>query len=228
MPPVTSVLGVIVARRGSKRLTDKNIKPFLGRPLVAWSIEQALAAKSLGEVVLSSDDQRVLALANDADGVEAQQRPDELAQDTTPIEDVLRHVVGQTEDNFSHIVLLQPTSPLRLSSDIEGALAAASASDAKSCISVCALSKPSAWLMRDLGEGRLHPASHGDETEEQGQIFFPNGAVFVIESQWLMEGNDFYSEPPAYYVMPAERSIDIDSAEDFALAEAVGAARLSN
>ena len=228
MPSVTSVLGVIVARRGSKRLVDKNIKPFLGRPLAAWTIEQALAAKSLSKVVLTSDDRRVIALVNDVNRIEAQLRPDELARDTTPIADVLRHVVSQTEANFSHLVLLQPTSPLRLSGDIDGALAAASASDAKSCISVCALSKPSAWLMHDLGEGRLHPVLHGDDTEKQGQIFFPNGAVFVIETQWLMAGNDFYSEPPAYFVMSAERSIDIDSSDDFALAEAVGAARLSN
>jgi len=216
-------LGVIVARRNSRRLPDKNVKPLRGKPLVVWTIEQALAAMSLTHIVLSSDDERVLALAGDMDGLEVKPRPDHLARDDTPSVDVLRHVIENEVDEFSHVVLLQPTSPLRLSADIDETVATALRTGAKSCISVCRLDKPAQWLMSDRGEGRLELAFPRDGNGAPVELYVPNGAVFVIETEWLMAGKDFYSAPPAYHVMPPERSIDIDDARDFALAEASGA-----
>ena len=217
------ILGVIVARRNSQRLPDKNVEPLHGKPLVVWAIEQALGATSLAHIVLSSDDERVLSLAGEFDGLEVKLRPDHLAHYETPIVDVLRHVIDAGGDGFSHVALLQPTSPLRVSADIDKTVELALRTDAKSCISVCQLGKPPSWLMTDRGEGRLSPAFEHEGEGVPAQIFVPNGAVFVIETQWLMAGNDFYTASPTYYVMPPERSIDIDEQHDIALAEAMGA-----
>lgn len=225
---MTRVLGVIVARRNSRRLPGKNVKPLMGKPLVLWTIEQALTAKSLDRIVLSSDDERVFALARGIDGIEAQPRPESLARDETPSADVLRHVIeviGEEGQTFSHVALLQPTTPLRTSADIDATVAAVLETDARSSISVAPLGKPAAWLMSDRGEGRLTPVFGPDDEDSEAALFVPNGAVFVIETGWLMAGNDFYAAPPAYHVMPAERSVDIDDAYDFVLAEAIGAGR---
>jgi N-acylneuraminate cytidylyltransferase len=225
---MTELLGIIVARRNSRRLPDKNIKLLCGKPLVVWTIEQALAAKSLAHVVLSSDDERALALAEGIDGLEAMSRPEHLARDETPSADVLRHVIEEIGKAFSHVVLLQPTSPLRVGADIDDTVAAGKRENAKSCISVCLLGKPAQWLMSDSGEGRLEPVFGNAENTAPADLYVPNGAVFVIETEWLMAGNDFYSAPPAYHVMPPERSVDIDEIQDFALAEALGAVQLSH
>ena len=221
------ILGIIVARRNSRRLPDKNVKPLGGKPLVVWTIEQALGAVSLAQIVLSSDDERVLALADTYDGLDTQPRPEHLARDETPSADVLRHVIEEGEGGFSHVVLLQPTSPFRVSGDIDKTVELALQTGAKSCISVCPFGKPAGWLMTDRGEGRLSPAFDQRDKDGPAELFIPNGAVFVIETQWLMAGNDFYTAPPAYHVMPPERSIDIDEARDFERAEAMAAALLS-
>ena len=107
----------------------------MGKPLVLWTIEQALTAKSLDRIVLSSDDERVFALARGIDGIEAQPRPESLARDETPSADVLRHVIeviGEEGQTFSHVALLQPTTPLRTSADIDATVAAVLETDARS------------------------------------------------------------------------------------------------
>ena len=191
-------------------------------------MEQARAAAGLDRIVVSSDDERVLELARRYDDVVAMVRPDALARDDTPSADVLRHALGKIEDPFDLIVLLQPTSPLRLAQDIDDALVIARQSDAASCISVAPASGPGRWLMRDDGSGRLISASASGGSLDQTGLLVPNGAVFVIDADWLMAGNDFYSAPPAYHLMPPERSIDIDELDDFVLAEALGATLLPN
>jgi CMP-N,N'-diacetyllegionaminic acid synthase len=116
MPQELKVLAIIPARKGSKRLPGKNTMMFRGKPLVQWSIEQAKEAKYVSQVVVTSDDDKVLELAirNHCDAIV---RPFQLAADATPMNVVVEHVLSLYTCDY--VVLLQPTSPLRWCLDID-------------------------------------------------------------------------------------------------------------
>lgn len=219
-----SVLGVITARGGSKGLPRKNLLSFRGAPLIAWTIGAAQAAKGIDRLVLSSDDPEIIETAR-ALGCEAPfQRAFELAGDTAASVDVVLDAADRVPGH-DIVVLLQPTSPLRMAGDIEATLALMGESGASSAVSVSeAPCHPYLIFQRDAG-GRLSPfvekpADISWRRQDLPSAYRINGAVYAADVAWLRAGRSFFrAGETVAYEMPAERSVDIDTLEDFRAAE---------
>jgi len=214
-----TVLGVIPARGGSKRLPGKNLLPVAGRPMIAWTVAAARGSKYLDRLIVSTDDPRIADAARGL-GVEVPfLRPAELSSDTATSEDVLIHALDSVGGDFALAVLLQPTSPLCRTEDIDAALETCVAAEAPACVSVHVPAKPLAWLMTKNGAGCLRRAFAPDQVPEPA--YMPNGAIFIIDVAAFRRDRTLYPANAVPYVMPAERSIDVDTEADLAAAEAL-------
>ena len=212
------VLALIPARGGSKGLPGKNILPVGGRPLLAWSVDAARAARSVDRVVLSSDDDAIMAAAR-ACGCEVPfVRPAALASDNATTIDVVMHALDALPD-YDVIVLLQPTSPLRTAADIDAACERLASSGAPACVSVSPVDQNPYWMYH-LGEDQyLVPVVETPPSVARRQdlpaVYALNGAVYVADIAWLRQSRTFVTRETVAHVMPAERSIDIDTIADF-------------
>lgn len=211
------VLGLIPARAGSVRLPGKNMRPMAGRPMLGWTLAAAKAARGLDRLAVTTDDAAVAALAR-TEGVEVVERPAALADAQASVIDAIGHAVQALGGGFDWVVLLQPTSPLRLAEDIDGAVDLARASDAPAVLSVSPLAKPAAF------HGRVEGGVYRPATDAEGLMAL-NGAVYVGRPERLAADRTFQVEGALAYVMPAERAWDVDTLEEFAACEAVLALR---
>lgn len=227
--PGLNVLGVIPARRGSKGVPRKNVRQVGGRPLVAWTWLAALAAPSLSRLLVSTDDPAVVRLARAA-GVEVPfMRPTRLASDTASAVDVMLHALEWLDHHEGYrpdaVMWLQPTSPLRTATDIEAALALFRAKRAASVVSVCEAEQHPAWMKRITPRGQLTPwdgrLRFADRRQELPPLFRLNGALYVTRTRDLLRRQTFYPPATYAYVMPRERSLDIDTEWDLRVADLV-------
>lgn len=217
------VLAVIPARGGSKGLPGKNIKVLAGKPLIAWTIEAALSTAELDRVIVSSDDPDILETAV-ACGAEAPfVRPRELAGDDTPGIAPVLHALDALPEIYDYVALLQPTSPLRTAGDIRAALELCLERSAPACVSVCEPRHKPWWMFGLDAQGRLSPLFSEVPARRQDMpaVYALNGAVYVARVAWLRQTRAFVGPETAAYCMPPERSLDIDSAFDFRLAESL-------
>lgn len=223
------ILAVITARGGSKGIPRKNLALVGGKPLIAWSIITALEAPSVSQVVVSTDDEEI-AKAAEKWGVHVPfMRPKELARDDSPHIPVVIHAAEWVESRYGvrpdYILLLQPTSPLRSSKDIENAIRIIIEKRGESVISVCeAPAHP--YLSKILtGDGRIIDLVPCPERYLARQtvppVYLMNGAIYLVRRDILMERKTFQTEKTYAYVMPPERSLDIDSPWDLYLADLI-------
>ncbi|MBW2671911.1 MAG: acylneuraminate cytidylyltransferase family protein [Deltaproteobacteria bacterium] len=220
-----TVLGVIPARSGSRRVKDKNIRPLGGKPLMAWTIMAAKEAETLDEVVVSTDSERYAEHAKRLQ-VPVVMRPASLRGDIdTGL--VVRHAVHELEScgRFDAVVVLQPTSPFRTSEDIDRAVRLLKP-PFDSVVSVVEVSQHPAWMFR-LKNGSLESflgfplrLLSGIIAQDLPKLYMPNGAIYVARREVVEEGR-VYGDNPAAYPMPRERSLDIEEEFDFKLAEAM-------
>jgi N-acylneuraminate cytidylyltransferase len=219
------VLAVIPARGGSKGVPGKNIRSLGGRPLIAWSIAAAKDAPELDRVVVSSDDAAIIEVAKAWGGDAPFVRPESLARDDTPGIDPVLHVLDTLPENYDYVVLLQPTSPLRTGADISAALKICVEDSAPACVSVSAPSHAPWWMFSLDNTHRLQPLFPQDalpaRRQDMPEVYALNGAVYVAEVGWLRENKSFLTSTTAAYVMPPDRSLDIDTELDFKFAEAL-------
>jgi len=214
-----SVLAIIPARGGSKGVPRKNIRDLAGKPLIAWTIEAAKASQYIDRLVLSSDDAEIIGVAQ-AHGCEAPfVRPAELARDETPGIDPILHAL-QALPGYDYVVLLQPTSPLRTGEDIDGCLARCEEKNAPACVSVTEPDHHPQWMYTLDNRETLQPISEQRAVRRQDlpEVYALNGAVYVARTKWLNETHSFLGTGALGYVMPAYRSIDIDTEQDLAMA----------
>ncbi len=214
---VKGVLALITARGGSKGLPRKNLLFAGGKPLIAWTIEAALQSDVIDHVVLSSDDEEIMETAN-AWGCEVPfRRSIELASDTATSMDVVLNALEQLR-GYEYVVLLQPTSPLRTSADIDAAFALLQSTGAPSCVSVCEVEQSPHWMFRLMKGGKLERLLPEDSGATRRQdlppVYILNGAIYIARVDWLLKSKDFLGEGCIAYRMPKERSVDIDNAED--------------
>ena len=215
------VLALITARGGSKGLPGKNVRPLGGRPLVAWSVAAARASRHVDRVVVSSDDAAIQQAVREAGGEVPFTRPAELSDDTATSIDVVLHALEQLPD-FDLLVLLQPTSPLRTAADIDDCLEACVRGGAPAAVSVVEIDKSPHWMFT-LGPGahlrKLLDGPTPERRQDAPPIVALNGAVYVARIAWLQGSRTFLDPATVAHVMPRERSVDIDTPLDFALAE---------
>ena len=217
-----TVLALIPARGGSKGVPRKNIRLLADKPLITWSIEAARASHYVDRLVLSSDDDDVRKVAQAWD-CEVLERPEHLARDDTPGIAPVLHAISQL-DAYDYVVLLQPTSPFRTTADIDACIAACHHNGWKVCVAVVAQTKSPYWLYF-LEAGRLEPFLAEDATVQRRQdspeLYALSGAVYVAECAWLEDSKSFLTPETHGYPLPALHSLDIDSEDDFTLAEAL-------
>ena len=217
------ILGLIPARGGSKGIPRKNILPLAGKPLIAWTIEEAKKSKYIDRLILSSEDEEIIRIAKKWGCEVPFIRPAELAEDDTPgIEPVL-HAIKALGEKYDYIVLLQPTSPLRLVIDIDGCIEACISSNVPSCVSVTEVYEHPYWMYTITEGGFLTPLIPQNEKINRRQdlpkVYILNGAVYVAETDWLIQNRSFLTESTKAFVMPRDRSLDIDNDIDFKLCE---------
>lgn len=216
-----TLLALIPARAGSKGIPRKNIRSFCGKPLLQWSIDAALGAACVDQVVVSTDDPEFAEIAR-AGGAEVPfLRPVELAEDLSPGVDPVLHALEQLH-HVSDVLLLQPTSPLRTSEDIEAMIALRRQAGSESAVSVCISAKHPSWMYTLSSDQTLQPLVNHAEVGCRQQLptaYVLNGAIYLATRTFLIKEKSFIREDTLAYVMPAERSVDIDSALDWQWAE---------
>ena len=220
-----SVLGLIPARGGSKGIPRKNVKPLCGKPLIAYTIEAALRSRLLTEVMVSSDDDEVIAIAKDFGAMVPFKRPAELATDRASQLDVIRHAVSTLEQSghgpYDALVLLQPTTPLRLAEDIDDAIEKLITTNVDCVFSVCLASElPHYMYILDGDRPRALLNNGKIETRRQDyeEIYIRNGAVYAVRKNTVFDYDNIYGADFRTIEMPWNRSVNIDSHTDWELA----------
>ena len=219
-----NIISIIPARGGSKGIPRKNIKLLNGKPLISYSIDASNSCSLIDDTYVSTEDAEIseISKGNNAEVIE---RPDELAGDDSSSIDVILHVLdylenrGELPDLF---VLLQPTSPLRTSEDIEASINSFLESDCDSLVSVCELDHRS-LLNFSLEDGFLvqnnNEALFNSRRQDIPTYYSLNGAIYITTPEFIRKNKSFYSDKTIPHVMSKEKSIDIDTSFDFKLAE---------
>jgi CMP-N,N'-diacetyllegionaminic acid synthase len=229
------ILALIPARGGSKGVPHKNIRPVAGKPLLAYSIEAALAAREmLYRVVVSTDDEQIADTARQLGAEAPFLRPADLASDKSPMVPVVRHAVQfieqQDSAHLDWVLLLQPTALFRTAEDIRTAVDLAWQGGCDSVISVVQVFSTHPILMKKIEEGRLLPycieEKEGTRRQDyQPPAFMRNGAIYLVKRDVVVEKGSMWGDVIHPYVMPEERSVNIDSEMDLRVAEMMLAER---
>jgi N-acylneuraminate cytidylyltransferase len=219
------VLAVIAARGGSKGLPNKALADLGGRPVIAWSVAAALASKLIDRTVISSDSPAIIEAACAA-GCEAPfMRPAELATDEALVTDVVLHALSSLDEKYHYVVLLQGSSPLRATEDIDGCIRACHLTAAPAAVSVAAAPKHPRWMFSLKRDGRFKPFISNElwnDLQRRRQTFpeayLPNGAIYVAPVDSFLRTHSFYFPETIGFKMPVERSVDIDTELDLVVA----------
>ena len=221
------VLGIIPARGGSKGIKNKNIVPLQDKPLIAYTIEAAAASKRLSRCVVSSDSLEIIKVCKAYGADVPFVRPAELAGDETPTMPVILHALDQLAEEYDAIMILQPTSPFRTADDIDSAIELLDGNSlADSVISVVRVGDNHPARMKRLENGYLLDPEFAEESEGQRrqdlpELYLRNGAVYLTRTRVLLEEHSFKGHKSLAYVMPGERSVNIDSKVDLLLASVI-------
>lgn len=230
------VIAVIPARGGSKTIPYKNIKMIAGKPLIAWTIEAAKKTEEIDYIVVSTEDTKIKKIVEEL-GVEVINRPKHLAQDDTLAIDVVRDVISQLEKNnkkYDFMVYLEPTSPLRESTDIKKALTLLvdenNRYDSIATFSEASLNPIRAWEIKDNSPKTfIKDASTFLPRQKLPKAYQLNGAVYCFHINRINnKSKQIYSGKIGAIIMPKEKSVDIDDELDFMLAELLLKRRLSS
>lgn len=219
------ILALIPARGGSRGLPGKNIRTFSGKPLISWTIMRALGSRYLDKVLVSTDDAGISQIARKYGAEVPFLRPKGLATSSAKMVDVLIHALNFLEArgrNFDIVMLLQPTSPLRTTEDIDGAIKLLFRKNAPAIVSVClAEHHPllSGVLTADARMARFAGDAAGKNRQELPEYYRINGAIYLAYSSFLRRYRTFITDKTYAYKMPQARSIDIDTELDFNLAQ---------
>ncbi|MCK4405709.1 MAG: acylneuraminate cytidylyltransferase family protein [Hadesarchaea archaeon] len=228
------ILGIIPARGSSKSIPKKNIAPLLGKPLISYTIEEALKSRFLTKLIVSSDDDKVIKIAKKYGAEVPFKRPKELAEDTTPTLPVVQHVVkmmeGLNKITYDWIVLMHATTPLKTVEDIDNAIQKAIKSGADSVASVVRVLDYHPMKMKKIENDRLVEFSdelaaiRGGEMVRRQDLppaYIRNDCVYVTKRDVLMKENSFFGKDCRPYIMPEERSYNIHEKHDLLIVDAL-------
>ena len=219
------ILGVIPARGGSKGVPRKNVRNVGGKPLIAWSIEAARGASALSRCVVSTDDDEIASVAREY-GAEVLPRPADFAGDRTPMIEVIRHALDaldrDTGTAFTHVMIIQPTAPMRTASDIDLAARKAMDVNADSVVSVYRVddAHPSRmYHLRDDVLESFYDEPTGSLRQDLRDVYHRNGAIYLCTRQFMEEQGKLFGGRMVPYVMPKSRSANIDDMTDLKIAD---------
>lgn len=219
-----NICTIITARGGSKGIPRKNIKNLNGKPVLAYSIEPSVASDLIKKTYVTTEDEEISKISKEFNA-EVIKRPQDLAEDTSSSVDVVLHALDYLENNDElpdFFVLLQPTSPLRTTEDIDNSINLFINNKCDALISVCEIDHTS-MLSLTLKEGFIIPNCNEEFLSKRRQdlptYYSPNGAIYIITPESLRKNKTFIPKKTIPYVMPKERSVDLDTPFDFKLAE---------
>lgn len=222
-------LAIIPARGGSKGIPGKNIYPVAGKPLIYYTIHaarQALEKGAVDKLIVSTDSEQIAETARQYGAEVPFLRPKELAGDKSKSADLMIHAIKFYEsqgERFDDIILLQPTSPLRICEDIVGAAALydrLSCDSLVSCYKEESVSEYNSYHMQGyIGIPVNKDHNKGKRRQDLPELFVRNGAIFITDADYLLRHELVIGDSPAIYVMPQERSLNIDTEYDMKLAE---------
>lgn len=221
---IMNICSIITARGGSKGIPKKNIKLLNEKPVIAYTIEESIKSNFIKQTYVTTEDSEISDISQEY-GAEVINRPKELAQDNSTSVDVILHSIQYLENNDElpdFFVLLQPTSPLRTKEDIENAIRLFIENECDALISVSQLDH-SSMMSFEIQNNFLTP--NCDEKflnrrrQELPKFYCPNGAIYITTPTSIRKNKTFIPKKTTAYIMPPERSIDLDTAFDFKLAE---------
>jgi CMP-N,N'-diacetyllegionaminic acid synthase len=218
-------IAIIPARSGSKGIKDKNIKDLKGKPLIAYSIEEALKSGIFEDVVVSTDSDIYAEISKKYGAWVPFLRSKNLSQDTSTTTDVIQEVILMLKSigkEYDNLMILQPTSPLRDKEDIIGAFDLFNKKKANCVVSMCECDH-SPLLTKCLDDnqcldGFLSTLSKV-RRQELPKYYRLNGAIYLMKIEYFLKYRDFYREDSYAFIMNKNKSIDIDSIEDFQYAD---------
>lgn len=217
-------LAVIAARGGSKGIPHKNLLDLCGKPLIAWTVEQARAARGVDVVAVSSDSENILAAA-EAAGAVGVRRPDDISGDLASSESAWLHALDATEASmgrFERIVALQATSPIREPGDIENALATFDRDHLDSLLSVCEVEDYFNWRIGASGPEPINYDYRNRRMRQQiEKRYLENGSFYVLIPSLLREQNNRLGGKIGFHVMERHKMFQIDRPEDVKLCAAI-------
>jgi len=212
-----NILAIIPARGGSKGIPHKNIIDLLGKPLIAWTIEASLNSKYITKTIVSSDDDEILKISQQF-GAQTIKRPSNLAQDETPSEPVIEHVLDTLTEKFEYIILLQPTSPLRDHIDIDNAFKHLFQSQATALISVNKINNKilKAFIKNENGyiQGITNNKFPFSRRQDLPDTVISNGAIYIIKTDSFCSNKSLLTNQTIPYLLSEEKSKDIDILAD--------------
>ncbi len=222
------ILALIPARGGSKRLPGKNILPLLGKPLVAWTIEQALCSKFCDNVIVSTDDNNIAKVSNKFGAEVPFLRPKKLATDKASSLDVAYHAIDflrKRGERFDYLALLEPTSPLRKQNDIDRSIATLIDNPkADALISLGRIHLEHPMLVKKIKNGFIRPYTNlpqvhqGQETDE---AYFPYGVIYLSKISSLYKNKTFYPKRSIYILIERWQNYEIDDEVDYLVIEKI-------
>jgi CMP-N,N'-diacetyllegionaminic acid synthase len=217
-------LAVIAARGGSKGIPHKNLLDLCGKPLIAWTVEQARAARGVDVVAVSSDSDNILAAA-EAAGAVGVRRPEDISGDLASSESAWLHVLDATDERmgrFERVVALQATSPIRESSDIENALATFDRDHLDSLLSVCEVEDYFNWRIGQEGPEPINYDYRNRRMRQQiEKRYLENGSFYVLVPSLLREQSNRLGGKIGFHVMERHKMFQIDRPEDVKLCAAI-------
>jgi len=218
-----TVLAIIPARGGSKGVPRKNLRSLAGKPLIAWTIEESAKSAYIDRTILSSDDEEIIAIARQWNCEVPFVRPAKLAEDQVPGEEPVLHAIAAINEKYDYVVLLQPTSPLRLAEDIDACIEKCFSQNAPACVTVTIPDKSPYWMYFMDNEGKLYPVIEEKNVASLRQqlksVYLLNGAVYVAKIDWFLKNKKFVSDGTVAYLMPKSRSMDIDTEWDLKICQ---------
>jgi CMP-N-acetylneuraminic acid synthetase len=228
---MTTLLAIVPARMGSKRVPQKNKALIGGVPLVEYTVVALEASQAVTSIVLSTDDPEILARYRERGSVVTLERPADLATDESTTVDVVRHALdawerstGQSPDS---LLIAQPTTPLRRASDIDSAFRLFVKTRSECVISACkaeGIRHPNVMYYRDAdghGSAFLNGTAARHRKQQLASVYQRNGAIYLVATPYFRSTGRLSNESPIIYEMPWERSINIDIHGDLVIAKAL-------
>lgn len=219
------ILVIIPAKGRSTGVPGKNMRLLAGKPLIVYTIETAKKARKVNRILVSTDDPKIKEISEKCGAEVPFLRPEELAKDNTPGIDPIIHALNWLEEKENYrpeiVVLLQPTSPLRSGRDVDNAIDLFFEKKADAVVSVCLSETHPYWMKEVDNDGRMSAFINNETAKRQElpPIYQLNGAIYISKVPVLLEKRTFCPEKTFAYIMPRERSVDIDTQLDFEFAE---------
>lgn len=217
------ILAIIPARLGSRRLKRKNILKFCGKPLIYWTIKEASKSRYIDKCIVSTESTLIANISKRFGADVPFMRPKKLSNHKSSSNHVVIHAIRKIKERFDYIILLQPTSPLRTSTDIDKALFFAISKRHSFCVGVTKNEYPHNWYVKVDKSGNVVSNFNIKKTNSRFENTFykVNGSIYIAKIKDFLKNKTFFTKKTKAYKMKNDNSLDIDSKFDFQMAEAI-------